>query len=208
METIDALWAQVRSGEADQAGAAVAGTATLALGSLGQRLSAAHDARYGELRTELLGGAVGVGDASQRAMFIKALGNTGDATLSLQIVPLLSDSEPVVRSAAAHSLGALGTDAAADELVARLRQENVATVRSAIAESLVTWSAPTPSAMEAMRRDVVVEREDRARLAMAQVLGRNLAAYPQNRTALETLMRTERSDLIRRQVASMLAAGH
>jgi hypothetical protein len=60
--------------------------------------------------------------------------------------------------------------------------------------------------MATVRRDIGFEREERARLAMAQVLGRNLATYPDNRAALQALMRTEQSEQIRRQVASMLAA--
>ena len=173
----------------------------------GQRLIASQDARYAALRADLLSGALGSADTQQRANFVHALGNTGDASLSREIAPLLSDSAPAVRGAAAQSLGTLGTDAAADVLMAQLRQESVATVRGAIAESLVSWSSPTPSAMATIRRDVGAEREERARLAMAQVLGRNLATYPENRATLEALMRTEQNEQIRRQVASMLAAG-
>jgi hypothetical protein len=204
-ESIEALWSLSRSGASERGRDPAAGTATLALGSLGQRLIATQDDRYAALRTDLLSGATGGADAQQRASFVHALGNTGDASLSRDIVPLLSDSEPAVRGAAAQSLGTLGTDAAADELMARLQQEKVATVRGAIAESLVSWSSPTPSAMATVRRDIGFEREERARLAMAQVLGRNLATYPENRAALQALMRTEQSEQIRRQVASMLA---
>jgi len=204
--SIEALWSLSRSGTSERGRDPTAGTATLALGSVGQRLIASQDPRYASLRADLLSGALGGADSQQRASFVYALGNTGDASLSSAIAPLLSDSAPAVRSAAAQSLGTLGTDAAADALVAQLRQERVATVRGAIAEALVSWTSPTASAMATIRRDIGGEREERARLAMAQVLGRNLLAYPENRATLEALMRTEQNEQIRRQVASLLAA--
>ena len=71
------------------AGAALAGTATLALGSLGNRLITAKDDRYPSLRSDLLDGALAGADARQRVDFVHALGNTGDVSLAREIVPLL-----------------------------------------------------------------------------------------------------------------------
>ncbi len=174
---------------------------------MGARLATAGDERYAALRAELLDGAIAGHDARQRVDFVHALGNTGDASLSPQIVPMLGDAAPAVRAAAAHSLGALGTDPVAEALLARLRQEPVDVVRGAIATALTTWSAPTPTAMTALRATLPGEREESTRLAMVQILGRNLATYPENRAALQSLLRTESSERIRRELAQMLAPG-
>ena len=204
-ETIETLW--VLSRGADSSSGRLAGTATLALGSLGNRLITAQDDRYPSLRSDLLNGALAGGDARQRVDFVHALGNTGDSSLARDIVPLLSDAEPAVRGAAAQSLGSLGTDAVADELLMRLSQEKVGVVRGAIAEALASWTSPTPAAVASIRAEIRGEREESSRFAMAQILGKSLATYPQNREVLQALLQSEQSERIRREVAAMLAAG-
>ena len=204
-ETIETLW--ILSRGADSSSGGLAGTATLALGSLGNRLIAAQDDRYPSLRSDLLDGALAGANARQRVDFVHALGNTGDASLAREIVPLLNDAEPAVRGAAAQSLGSLGTDAVADELLMRLSQEKVGVVRGAIAEALVSWTSPTPAAVASIRAEIRGEREESSRFAMAQILGKSLATYPQNREVLQALLQSEQSERIRREVAAMLAAG-
>ena len=206
-ETIAALWKLARGADANSGRSELAGTATLALGSLGQHLITAKDDRYPSLRSDLLSGALAGADARQRVDYVHALGNTGDVSLAREIVPLLDDAEPAVRGATAQSLGRLGADVTADQLLARLNQEKVGVVRGAIAEALVSWTSPTPAAVASIRAGIRGEREESARLAMAQILGKSLATYPQNREVLQALLRSEPSERIRRQVAELLAAG-
>lgn len=203
-ETIDALWNLSRG--ADSSSVRLAGTATLALGSLGNRLITADDARYPSLRSDLLNGALAGGDARQRVDFVHALGNTGDASLALEIVPLLNDTEAAVRGAAAQSLGSLGADAVADELLLRLSQEKVGVVRGAIAQALASSTSPSPAAVASIRACIHGEREESTRFAMAQILGKSVTTYPQNREVLQALLQSEKSERIRREVAAMLAA--
>jgi len=206
-ETIAALWNLSRGANANSGGSELAGTATLALGSLGQHLITARDDRYPSLRSDLLSGALAGADARQRVDFVHALGNTGDVSLASEIVPLLDDAEPAVRGATAQSLGRLGADLTADQLLARLNQEKVGVVRGALADALVSWTSPTPAAMASIRAEIRREREESARFAMAQILGKSLATYPENREVLQALLRSEPSERIRRQVAERLAAG-
>jgi hypothetical protein len=42
---------------------------------------------------------------------------------------------------------------------------------------------------------------------MAQILGKSVTTYPQNREVLLALLQSEQSERIRRAVAQMLAAG-
>ena len=57
-ETIAALWKLSRGADANGGRREMAGTATLALGSLGQHLITAKDDKYPSLRSDLLGGAL------------------------------------------------------------------------------------------------------------------------------------------------------
>lgn len=204
-QTIDALWAAARQGAAGDERSDLANTATFALGSAGQALSSAGDPAYGAVRGGLLQGAVSASDAAQRANFIHALGNTRDPSLSADVVPFLDDPAPAVRGAAAQSLANLGTDQAAGALVTRFEQERNSAVRGAIAESLVSWTAPSAGAMASMRAAIGSEPDENTRYQMARALGRNLATHPENRAALQALMRTEQSRRVRQQVAESLA---
>lgn len=185
----------------------LAGTAALAMGSLGRGLNAADDANYYSLRADLVSGATSWPDPHQRVVFVHALGNTADPSLRNDIVPLLNDPEPVIRSAAAETLGRLGTDeAVADELMLRFEQERSSTVRGAIAEALVSWEEPSLPATESIRTAIRQESDEDARYKMARFLAENLATFPENRVVLEELLRYEQSKRIRQQVAEKLAA--
>ena len=206
-ETLAALWNTVQSGPSSGDRSPLAGTATFALGSLGDGMNAANDPNYSSLRAGLLNGALRGRDPQQRANFVHAIGNTRDASLAREIVALLDDAAPAVRSAAAQSLGMLGTNQVADELMQRLNQERSSVVRGAIAESLVSWTSPSAPAVASIRTAVRAEPDENTRFNMARLLGKNLATFPENRAVLQDLLRTEQSKRIRQQVAEALAAG-
>lgn len=207
-DTLEALQNTALSGQSDGDRRHLAGTATLALGSLGRGLNAAEDANYYSLRTDLVNGAFSWPDPHQRVVFVHALGNTADPSLRSDIVPLLSDPAPVIRSAAAETLGRLGTNEVADELMRRFEQEESSAVRGAIAEALVSWEHPTLSATESIRAAIRQEPDEEARYNMARFLAQNLAMFPENRIVLQDLLRFEQSKRIRQQVTEMLAAAN
>lgn len=182
------------------------GTAALALGSLGRGMLAAEDANYSSLRADLLVGASSAGSSHQRAVFLTALGNTGDPDPSMRsdIVPFLDDPVPEVRSAAAKTLGRLGTSPVADELLQRFEQERSSEVRGSIAEALASWEDPSRPAIESARAVVRDEPDQKVRYNMALLLGRNMDQFPKNRLALEELLAVEQSKQIRQQVVEML----
>ena len=203
-DTVATLWGKTGSAQSSGDHDQVASTATLALGSLGNTMNAAKDPEYPSLRARLLSGALS-GSDTERANFVLAVGNTHDASLARDIVPLLDDPAPEIRRAAASSLGMLGTNQVADELMSRLHQEPSSAVRGAIAESLVTWTAPSASAVASIEAAVRVEPDENTRLNMARFLGANLAKFPENRPVLQNLLRTEQSKRIRQSVAEALA---
>jgi HEAT repeat protein len=205
-DTLATLWDAVQSAPSSGDRRQLASTATFALGSLGHAMQAAKDPDYASLRARLLSGALSGTDARQRANFAYAVGNTRDTSLARDIAPLLDDGSPAVRRAAAESLGMLGTNQVADQLMSRLNQERNSAVRSAIAESLVTWTAPSASAVASIGAAVRSEPDENTRFNMARFLGANLARFPQNRAVLQDLLRTEQSKRIRQSVAEALAA--
>ena len=205
--TLTALWDTAQSGEQGGAQGNLPGTAVLALGSLGGNLYTARDANYSSLRADLLSGAFSTPDPYQRAIFVQALGSTTDPSLQSDIVPLLNDPAPGVRSAAAQTLGRLGTDdEVAKQLMLRFEQESNNTVRGAIADALVSWESPSPAAMASIRAAIRLEPDEDARYNMARFLASNLAEFPENRIVLENLLRSEQSQRIRQQISEMLLA--
>lgn len=197
-ETVAALTTLSMQASSD---ALLAGTATLALGSLGNGLRVDDDPAYASVRANLLDGAYGGFDPYQRANYVHAIGNTGDASLSHEITALLDDEDASVRIAAARSLGRLGTNQVAEDLLQRFEQERTSVVRGAIAEALASWTDPTDDALASMRVAIKAERDENTRYHMARLL----AAHPENRAVLQELLRTEQSKRIRQTVAEMLA---
>lgn len=203
IQSISALWgaAQHDAGGERQR---MASSATFALGSIGNTMRNADDPAYSSLRSDLLSRAFGSDNAALRSDFITALGNTQDPTLASDVVVLLDDTEPAVRRAVALSLGSLGVDQVADQLISHMRKEDNGYVRSAIADSLQSWTQPTDSAMAMFRQSARSEADEGMRYTMALLLGNNLANFPENEAVLREIMRSEPSKRIREKAAVAL----
>ena len=210
--TLEALWGMVDSASLEDGRHELVSTATYALGSLGSAMNKANDPGYSALRERLMNGALSrtgtENDIERRTNFVYAVGNTRDASLAGSIVELLDDEAPAVRRATALSLGVLGTNQAAEKLMSRFNQESNSSVRGAIAESLVTWNTPTPSAVVSIRSAVSTEPDENTRYNMARFLGANLDKFPENRRVLQNLLRSEQSKRIRQNVADALAVSN
>lgn len=202
-ESITALW-EMAQYSSDGERQRMANSATFALGSIGNTMNKADNPEYATLRSDLLSNAMGSGDVTQRSNYITALGNTHDTTLANEVVRMLDDAEPAIRRATALSLGSLGTDQVADRLVSQYSAEDNGYVRGAIAESLQSWTEPTDSAMEMFRQTVRSEADESTRYNIAVLLGNNLEKFPENKTVLQEIMRTEPSKRIRQSVAESL----
>jgi len=183
----------------------MASSATFALGSIGNTMHKADNPGYATLRSDLLSNAQGSGDVATRSDYITALGNTQDTTLANEVIVYLDDAEPEVRRAAALSLGSLGVDQVADQLVSDYRKEGNGYVRGAIAESLQSWTQPTAAAMAMFRQAVRTEADESTRYNIALLLGENLSKFPENEPVLREIMRSEPSKRIRQKVAEALA---
>lgn len=202
--SLQTLWDTARSRSSSSA-ADLANTASLALGSIGNRMLAQGAEGYAGLREELTDAVWSAPSSEEQAIGLMALGNTGDASLSPEVVTLLDDPDSVVRAAAATALGKLGTEDVASDLMRRLETEPSSQVRASIAGALSSWKSPSTAAMESIRMMVRAEHDDIARLKMAQVLGQNLNDFPENAIVLNELLATEGSKQIRTYAAKALA---
>ena len=204
-ESITALWemGQYSSGGERQR---MANMATFALGTIGNTMNKADNTEHASLRSDLMSNAFGGGDVTQRSNYITALGNTHDTTLADEVAIFLDDTEPVIRRAAALSLGSLGIDQVAEKLVSRYNEENNGYVRGAIVESLQSWIKPTDSAMSMFRQTVRTETDESTRYNIALLLGKNLDKFPENESVLMEIIRNEPSKRIRQKAAEALGA--
>ena len=203
--TIDVLWSTARLGPASREHGLVAGTAVLALGSLGKSLLAEQDEKYSALRSGLLGGMNSYLDPVEREQYVLAIGNTHDTSLAAVIVPLLNDPDPMVRAATAKSLGRLGSNGVANNLMMQFRQEKSNDVRAAMMEALVSWDLPTTQAMATLRQAIPSETDPNTRFHMVKLLTKNLATFPENKVVLQDLLRTDQSNRIRQEIAEVFA---
>jgi hypothetical protein len=204
-DSIAALWNTALNTVSDNENQRITSAATFALGSLGNTMKASSNPDYDSLRTSLLNNALSGVNDKQRSDFVFAVGNTQDSTLAPEIVDLLDDDSPSVRRATALSLGMLDVDQVADTLVSQYQQEDNSRVRSAIAESLVSWSQPSASAMAMFRETVKTEADESTRYNIAILLGNNIVIFPENETVLTEIMRSEPSKRFRQKVADMLS---
>jgi len=204
-DSIAALWNMALNTESDRESQRVASAATFALGSLGNMMKVSSNPEYDSLRSSLLNNALSGANDKQRSDYVVALGNTQDSTLAYEIVNLLDDDAPSIRRATAQSLGMLGVDQVADTLVSSYKQEDNSQVRSAITESLQSWTEPSDSAMAMFRQTVRIEADESTRYNIAVLLGENLDEFPENESVLREIIRNEPSRRIRQKVAEVLS---
>ena len=205
-EALAALWDLARSTLADTQRRDLPGTAALAIGSLGSSLRENEASDYAALRSDLMGSASSAIEPTERAVFLYAVGNTGDPDpiLKHDVASYLDDASPEVRSAAARTLARLGTAEVETQLLNSVKQEPNDLARASMIEALATWEEPPAEALAWTRQAIQQERDERARYNMAVLLGNNLDDYPENRRVLESLLESEQSKRVRQKVANML----
>jgi hypothetical protein len=205
-DTLATLWGLARTNLAGTDRRDLPGTAALAIGSLGSGMRESGGPGYAALRDDLLVSASGAIEPEQRAVFLYALGNTADPDplLKRDLVSYLDDPSTEVRSAAAKTLGRLGADQVAEELLLRVQQESSSQARASMAEALGSWDKPTAQAMQWAQAAVQQEADERVRYNIAVLLGNNMDTFPENRRVLEMLLESEQSKRIRQKVANML----
>lgn len=205
---IEALWnATLQRGPALQS--AIADSALLAVATLASRIRSDRPEAYAWLMARMIEDLQRTGDVGRRSALLEALGNTGDPSVALEVVPFLGATESRVRSAAARSLGALGELDEFGESVKRpllvqvLQREPVRSVRAALAKSIA--EGPGDRATLAAIHALAVNESDRTtRHQMARYLGDNLDIYPEAEPTLRAMLKSDPSDRIRKQIAEVL----
>jgi len=205
-DTLASLWNLANTNLAGTERSDLPSTAALAIGSIGNSLRQNEEVDYAAVRADLLAGASGAVEPTERAVYLYALGNTADPDLVLKrdLVYYLDDPSSEVRSAAAKTLGRLGPDKVEAELMTRVRQEPNSQARASMLEALTSWEEPPAEAIEWAQQAIRQEADDQARYNMAVLLGNNMEDFPENRQILESLLASEQSKRVRQKVANIL----
>jgi len=204
MSTVDALWNIAYSGLA-YSGDARPDTAVLALGSMAASLKVAQDEDAG-ITDQLLSGAFSSANEDRRSAYLLALGNTGDASLQPQLLPLLDDPSDKIRRQTAAQFERFGSNQVGNELAERFYTEPSGEVRGAIAGALVAWDSPTAEANMAVAAAISSESNEKARYSMTRFLAAHVGEFPENEATLRRLAQSDQSSRIRREVAAMVFA--
>jgi len=212
-ESVFALWrtaAQPVDPVPDAAARDLATTAALALGQVAGKLRPEDGAAYEVMRANLVQAVHGALSATERRAFLKALSNTGDATLAPEITIYLDDQAAGTRSAAAYALGTMEGEPARSALTGRLGVEQSPRVRARIAASLARHTTATTDSLDAADRALRRETDERARLELARYLTEHLEQRPQSEAVLRELLAKETSTRLRVYLAEALfqAAQH
>ena len=205
-DTMATLWGLARTNMAGTDRRDLPGTAALALGSIGNGMRESEVADYAGLRADLLVSASSAVEPQQRAVFLYALANTADPdpVLKRDLITYLDDPSVEVRSAAAKTLGRLGTNTIENELIERVRQEPSALARASMIKALESWDEPSAEAMRWAQGAAMREPDETTRHNLVVLLGNNMDSFPENRRVLEALLESEQSKRIRQELADLL----
>ena len=205
-DAIDALWDLANNTSMETARAELPGTAALALGALARNLKSDKKNDYDSLLVGLFNGAQGASTIQQRAVFLHAIGNTADQVPSTRnnLVTFLDDPSPMVRSAAANTIGRLGVQTVGEQLFQSYNRESNDVVRGSLIQALSSWENPPSKEVESVRNNIHTEVDENVRLNMALLLNNSMETFPENRESLKKLLAGEKSKRIRQQLADLL----
>jgi HEAT repeat protein len=174
---------------------------------MGNTLKSAGKSEYDALRDSLLAYAYSSAEPKRKADYISALGNTGDQAMAGDITSMLDDADPIVRRAAALSLGQLGTADTVHALTDTLTRESNGTVRAAIVDTLTDLPTTDANAtLTTIATAIQNEPVEAARFAMAGYLEKHITVNSDYKSLLQQLIRKEPSKRVRQRLGEALAA--
>lgn len=182
----------------------VRSTATLALGNAARSLEAGGDESADTTVLDLLERLDGATTPSDQALYLRALGNTGDARALPAIESALSSPEERVRSAAAEASRFIA-DPRVDELLSKVLVADLspAVRRSAVLAATFRDITPLLPAMDAV---LDKDGDERVRMDVVAALGKVRKAAPAVIALLRAAAEHDPSAEIRKRAAAYLAS--
>ena len=182
----------------------VRSTATLALGNAARSLEAGGDESADATVLDLLERLDGATTPADQALYLRALGNTGDARALPAIESALSSPEERVRSAAAEASRFI-VDPRVDELLSKVLVADIspAVRRSAVLAATFRDLTPLLPAMDAV---LDKDGDERVRMDVVAALGKVRKAVPAVIALLRAAAEHDPSAEIRKRAAAYLAS--
>ena len=201
--TIDSLWAAAGQRFAPN-DVDISNTALLALGVIGDTLRVTSAPTYAPLRDGLVGWLHGAADPFERAMALKAIGNTHDAALGNDVAVYLFDSSVSSRASAAQAIGMIRDGTKLHVLAGMLEDEPRGAVRAQVTEALRQIPADQAS-LQAVLARVQFDPHPEARAQMVSYLVEHLGEFEQARDTLRTMTFKDPTKRVRMLASASLA---
>jgi len=202
---LDAVWSYRSSLRVTDAGIAVElSLATNAYGALG-------DARKGnpEVTARVLStlsvAMRSATDVRARKLVLDALSNVGDfGAVAPMVAPFFSSRDELLREAAFETFRRMDGDRAFAAFAARYAAETSARVREAAARTALEMS-DSPARNAWAVREAAATTKPETLSVLVQIMGRGLAAHPENEAALRDVLKTNHDRKVRRDVYAFVA---
>ncbi len=184
----------------------VSGTAVRALGHLEGRAATLEPGLQAELRDVLVKSLASAHETGRTVDVLDAIGNTADESFVAQLGHSLGDGSPAVREHAAHALRTMKGHDARQLLLARLRVEAEADVRTALVDSFFQLEAHEPEEITLAAQQLAIEPSPIVRAGLIRWLGAAVA-LPAARAALVAHFHREQLPQLLQLIGQYVSAG-
>lgn len=198
-DVIDSLLVQMKGRPAREANNPdeyhVSRTATLALGTLAKNSDSPETSS--PIHKELVAALHGEQEVGETALYLEAIGNTKEASLSPDVAPYLSNDSPITRAAAASALGSLPDPSSQNLLTNQYRKERSPNVRLEIMTSLNKQAELSNDSVGMVQQSISKEKDPLVRNQMIRLLGPRAASNPD---IIRTLAKTAKKETRRENI--------
>ncbi|MBF0192257.1 MAG: HEAT repeat domain-containing protein [Magnetococcales bacterium] len=179
--------------------------ALLALGALGykEKLNEETKTKVGQL----LQSHIGTTQTIPKQMdVLNAIGNYGGKELAPVITPYLTSQDAHVRASAFSSMRRMDDPAVLETLTHHYANEESAKVRTIALQSLAEFT-PTQEGMNWANRNALTARHPDEQVILVDLLGTHMQRFPENRQAIQELLKTNPDKAVKRTIYKYIVPG-